>query len=294
MFAAAPVFGVGIGRYYQRSPEFMSANLRTVYAHENAHNYFLQQFAELGLVGGVLFLMMLTTLITGTWRALAQNMDAPTGALLTGCVAYLVTCLTGHPLLVPEVAFPFWIALGTAAAARECVRPCFRTAWPARGLLVLMATSLVMASASAGSDFPSPPDQGFHDERRTESGTKYRWSTRHATMWIQPDVGFLTMDVQAPDLPARRRPFIVQLEADGRVVQRALVPPGRWTQVGVALRSPGANPRRRIDLRINQVWTEKRDRPGPNVTDERPMGVRVGYPTLHPLAAVGERPDEPH
>ncbi|MEQ1895944.1 MAG: O-antigen ligase family protein [Vicinamibacterales bacterium] len=291
MFASAPVFGVGIGRYYPRSPEFMSARLKSFYLYENAHNYLFQQFAELGLVGGVLFLALLATLITGTWRALTVGSNPASAALLTGAVAYLVTCLTGHPLLVPEAAFPFWIALGAAAAVSTAHPPAsFNFAWLTRGVTVLLAASLIMAAARANGAFPSPPasppDRGFHDERQTADGTKYRWSTRHAVAWVQPDVGFLTLDVQAPSLPGRQRPFVVRLEADGRVVQAAIVPPGRWTQIGVALPDRGAKPRRRIDLRVNQVWSERRDRPGPNITDDRPLGIMVGYPRLHPLAAV--------
>lgn len=290
MFASSPLFGVGVGRYYPRSAEFMSPRLKAVYSHENAHNYLFQQFAELGLVGGVLFLALLVGLVTGVWRALTTGADPAAAALLTGAVAYLVTCLTGHPLLVPEAAFPFWIALGAAAAVTAAPAPVsVNLAWLARGVSVLLATSLIVAAARAGRVFPSPPDQGFHDERRTPDGTKYRWSTRHAVAWVQPDVGFLTLDVQAPSLPGPRRPFVVRLEADGRVVQQATVPSGRWTQIGVALPERGAQARRRIDLRVNQVWSEKRDRPGPNVTDDRPMGIMVGYPLLHPLAAVTPR-----
>ena len=295
MFASAPIFGVGIGRYYPTSAAFMSARLRAVYPYENAHNYLFQQFAELGLVGGVLFVALLVTLITGTWRALTAGSHPAAAALLTGAIAYLVTCLTGHPLLVPEAAFPFWIALG-AAAAVSIAHPSSRVdmTWLSRGVSVLLVASLIVAAARANGAFPSPPaaplDRGFHDERQTADGTKYRWSTRHAVAWVQPDVGFLTLDVQAPSLPGRQRPFVVRLEADGRVVQAAIVPPGRWTQIGVALPDRGAKPRRRIDLRVNQVWSEKRDRPGPNVTDDRPLGIMVGYPLLHPLAAVTPRP----
>lgn len=295
MFASAPIFGVGIGHYYPRSPEFMSARLKAIYPYENAHNYLFQQFAELGLLGGVLFLALLATLITGTWRALSQGSHPAAAALLTGAVAYLVTCLTGHPLLVPESAFPFWIALGAAAAVSlECSSARVNAAWFTRGVLVLLTASLIQAATRANSAFRSPPaappaapaDWGFHDEHQTAEGMKYRWSTRHGVAWMQSDIGFLTLDVQAPSLPGRQRPFVVRLEADGRVVQTATVPPGRWTQIGVALTERGAQPRRRLDLRVNQVWSEKRDRPGPNVTDDRPLGIMVGYPLLHPLTAV--------
>ena len=299
MFASAPIFGVGIGQYYMRSPEFMSARLKAVYPYENAHNYLFQQFAELGVLGGVLFLALLAALIMGTWRALSLGSHPAAAALLTGAVGYLVTCLTGHPLLVPEAAFPFWIALGaTAAVSIEHPFARVETAWLTPGVSVLLMASLLLGVTKANSAFPSPPasppaappDRGFHDERQTADGLKYRWSTRHAVAWMQSDIGFLTLDVQAPSLPGRQRPFVVQLETDGRVVKTATVPPGRWTQIGVALTERGAKPRRRLDLRVNQVWSEKRDRPAPNVTDDRPLGIMVGYPLLHPLTAVTPRP----
>ena len=69
MFASAPGFGVGVGRYFERSAEFMTPELRDLYGNENAHNYFAQQFAELGLVGGLLFVWLIGTVLTHGWRA---------------------------------------------------------------------------------------------------------------------------------------------------------------------------------------------------------------------------------
>lgn len=292
MIASAPAFGVGIGRYYPRSPEFMSPHLRSIYPYENAHNYLLQQFSELGVVGGGLFVLMLTSLLAGIWRSLAARPAPATLALLTGVVAYLATCLTGHPLLVSEAAFPFWIALGAAAAAipRAADAPQAWHRWMPRAVPAVLLLSLGVSTVRANAVFPAPPDRGFHDEQQTPEGLKYRWTTRHAVAWVQPDVGFLTIDVQAPVLPGRTRPFVVRLEADGALVQTATIPAGRWTQVGVALSSRGRQPRRRIDLRVNQVWSEKRDRPGPNVTDDRPRGIMAGYPLLHAGDLVNQHP----
>ena len=59
MFASAPIFGVGVGRYFERSSEFMPDEIRALYGAENAHNYFAQAFAELGIAGGALFLWLI-------------------------------------------------------------------------------------------------------------------------------------------------------------------------------------------------------------------------------------------
>ena len=36
--------------------------------------------------------------------------------LFLGVMAFLVTCVTGHPFLVVEASIPFWAALGAGAS----------------------------------------------------------------------------------------------------------------------------------------------------------------------------------
>jgi hypothetical protein len=44
--------------------------------------------------------------------------------MLAGVAAFIVSWLGGHPLLVPEVAYPFWLALGiVAGAASDIISP---------------------------------------------------------------------------------------------------------------------------------------------------------------------------
>src|SRR5262249_18631066 len=92
--------------------------LALVYGQENAHNYFLQLCAELGIVGLITFgwtiAAALAPLVSVVRRAAADPI--PLG-LLAGLGAFLITCASGHPLLVPEAAVRFWMALGRAAAA---------------------------------------------------------------------------------------------------------------------------------------------------------------------------------
>lgn len=93
--------------------------LREMYGNENAHNYFAQQFAELGLVGGLLFVWLVGSLLAHGWRRIRSS-AAGQGALLglfAGATAYLLTSMAGHPLLVPEVALPFWAAFGAVGGA---------------------------------------------------------------------------------------------------------------------------------------------------------------------------------
>lgn len=115
MLATAPILGVGVGTYYQRSSEFMPPGIRALYGRENAHDYFMQTAAELGLLGVIAFVWWLGSALAPLWSRLGEEgRPTPALALLLGCVGFLLTCVTGHPLLVVEVSIPFWAALGVA------------------------------------------------------------------------------------------------------------------------------------------------------------------------------------
>src|SRR5579864_7728730 len=117
MIGARPVFGVGVGQYYPMSSLFLSPQLAWTYGSENAHNYFLQIGGELGLVGLGLFGVWLGSMIVRSGRALALVPgDARLLGAAGGVIALMATCLTGHPLLVGEVAYPFWIQFGLVLA----------------------------------------------------------------------------------------------------------------------------------------------------------------------------------
>jgi len=119
MLATAPVLGVGVGTYYQRSSEFMPPGIRALYGRENAHDYFMQTAAELGLLGVIAFVWWLGASLAPLWRCIgAEGRPAPALALMLGCVGFLLTCVTGHPLLVVEVSVPFWAALGLAMSSK--------------------------------------------------------------------------------------------------------------------------------------------------------------------------------
>src|SRR5215207_5069457 len=53
----------------------------------------------------------------GVTAALRSPDDIALHALFAGTAAYVLTCATGHPLLVPEAALPFWAAFGAVASA---------------------------------------------------------------------------------------------------------------------------------------------------------------------------------
>jgi O-antigen ligase len=116
------VLGVGVGTYYQRSNAFMPPCIRAIYGRENAHNYFMQTGAELGVVGLVLFLWWLGAALREHWRvAWAGGAGSVPFATCLACVGYLLTCVT-------DIRFgrrglhAFWAVLAAGTAASPVLR----------------------------------------------------------------------------------------------------------------------------------------------------------------------------
>jgi O-antigen ligase len=278
MFASAPVFGVGVGRYFDRSAEFMTPELRDRYGNENAHNYFVQQFTELGIVGGALFVWLAWIVLWQGWRAVIQRPDdIALQALFAGTAAYVLTCATGHPLLVPEAALPFWVSFGAIAAnssSGATMSKPLRLLGIAAG--VLLAAGVGRATFAYARPADTPPEQGFHQFETTRDGSEFRWMTRHAVIYM-PDVpGFLHLRVRAPGWPSPR-PVVLETSLDGQVVDAREVPPDESTTWDIPVRATGRQGFRRVDFRVNQEWFEE---------------VRLGQrPARRPVSLMVERID---
>jgi O-antigen ligase len=275
MFASAPVFGVGVGHYFPRSSEFMSEELRALYGSENAHNYFAQQFAELGLVGGMLFGWLIVSVLMRGWQHVRTSMaDGAAIALFVGAAGYVLTCLTGHPLLVSEAAVPFWIAFGTTAgASRDDADGAAPPRWTTAAVVAVLLVGLAAAAVPDGDAEATPIEQGFHGEETAADGVRFRWMTRHGITHVPAGPGFVRLTLRAPDL-ALARPLTVETSVAGRVLDRREVPQGGWITYDVPVRQRGPAPFRRVDIRVNQSWTDE-VRLGRR-TAQRPIAVMVG------------------
>jgi hypothetical protein len=283
MFASAPVFGVGVGRYHERSAEFMPASLRAIYPFENAHNYFAQQFAELGIVGGLLFVWLVAAGVRAGWKGLTHGVapSAPMLALVAACVGYLLTCVTGHPLLVPEAALPFWAAFGAMAGA--AAQPASSTAAVGFGrtiaalvVIVLLAAGMALQARGYARVSTPPEERGFHETETTRDGVRFNWMTRHGVFYVGSQPGFVVIPMRAPDFAGGRpKPFEVDVEIGGRRIRTYTIEPGRWTEIRIGLRDRARTPFRRVDVRANQQWTRRRDL-GLREADDAPRSVMVG------------------
>jgi hypothetical protein len=71
--------------------------------------------AEQGAIGLAAWLLLLGSVLASTlWRL--PRASPRDRSLAIGLLAFVVTWLTGHPMLVPEAAFMFWLLIGILAA----------------------------------------------------------------------------------------------------------------------------------------------------------------------------------
>ena len=290
MIRTRPVFGVGVGRYYQLSGEFMSPELRNVYPSENAHNNYMQVTAELGLVGIAAFVLLLWASARAVWTALVRVgfRDALLVATAGGAGGFLITCLTGHPLLVNETAFPFWIVGGLAVARASALdtdgsttsggRMTPRAVWMFAVILVVsipyrVDTELRERTANELSS-------GLYGwEVEAPAGRRFRWSGGQATLFVPPDTGHVRIPVRALHATRTTGPVDVEVSVGGRHLTSLSLPDERWVDLRVPLARP-AERFHRIGLRVTPTWSPARTYPGN--TDTRTLGVKVGELDVRP------------
>ena len=294
MIAHRPAFGLGIGQYNRMSALFLSPQLAWTYGFENAHNYFLQIGGDLGLVGLGLFILWIGATVARTTRAVAF---APRDWRLLGAgggvMVFIGTCLTGHPLLIGEVAYPFWIQLGLVSALagstllnRDAIAgesagprgtPRSRPILIAAALAILASSSIATARVAAAPPVSTAVD-GFYGWEALEDGTKFRWTSQYASLFVPADTTRVEVPIRLPTDGRTSRSMGVEVMTGGTDRGRTMVD-ATWAIVSVRL--PDAVPPtrfKRIDLRVDRLW-----RPALYIAgsaDMRNVGVQVGEPRL--------------
>jgi O-antigen ligase len=288
MMAAHPVAGVGVGQYYRTSPLFLSPQLAFAYGFENAHNYFLQIGAELGLVGLGTFVVWLGAAVARSGRALLRTpYDARLLGATSGVVAFLGTCLTGHPLLVGEVAYTFWIQFGlmTALAGSTLLnetaadRPRL-TGRAARSwsLATTVAAVVVVGALASTARGLSPPEtqavDGFYGWETAEDGRRFRWTEQFASIIVPQGVHRVRVPMRLPMDRAPIAPMVVEWSIGGARPTRTLIG-GSWSVLDFPLGDIDPMMRvKRINLKVERTWQPALYIAGN--ADMRRVGIQVG------------------
>ena len=285
---AAPAFGIGIGRYFEASGAFMPQSIYWFHLRENAHNNFLQIGGELGLIGLAASLWLIGAAAVRLVRGLrAKPGDRLLAGGLSGLAAFVVTWMSGHPLLTPEVAFPFWMLLGASIAradghgvsnSRSAMaavgivgrRP-LASAWVV--VLILAATVPVRIAREASALDLAGQSFGFYEWEANGTG-RFRWTTPNASFFVPARTTELDVPFSAAWADKRRNPTMVTIRVDGRMVQKLQTTSGDWTVVELRLPPPSADQQyRRVDIATTPAWSPAEVL---GTRDSRVLGVQVG------------------
>jgi O-antigen ligase len=239
--STSPWFGIGIGTFYERSFELGGDEMIVLVGsgnpRENAHNNYLQVLAEQGIVGLAAWITLLAAGLFPAVRAIRSA--SPGERLLTLAVlVFAGTWLTGHPMLVPEAAFMFWLVFGTLTATTHAPGG----SWPRR--VTLAAAIAVAASTPWRMDAERRSADLEHrglgvSVWERDAATRYRVAASRFTL-------FLPSGTRGVFIPARRPadgPDVVRVEArlDGRLLNAVLITGDEWKAVRFSI--PSSAPR---------------------------------------------------
>lgn len=236
MMATHPAFGIGLGEFIQRSGEFSSPELLATFppaVHENAHNNFLQIAAELGPAGGIAFVWLVCAALwlAAPWRR--DDDDVMAAWAWTGLLGFVLTWLGGHPLLVPETAFPFWIVLGAAAGTGVAgPAPRYAGAFLTAFIAVLAATLPLRFEAARRELNLEHVGVGVSLWQTAGDSERYRSAEGEATLFVPAGMAF---KLRVKPLSSGPVPLVVEL--DGRVADRVILLPGVWNDLRIPRRT---------------------------------------------------------
>jgi O-antigen ligase len=251
-----PLFGIGPGQFYHRSDAYTPPQLYVQFPtwprNENAHNNYLQILAELGIVGLLAFLALVAAGV-GRFAAAADGSIAASLHLgvLFGLAAFLISCLAGHPLLIRDSAYAFWMLLGAAAGHAASAHNARAMSPRVRHLLALAIIAVVLsvpfrARMHANASNFEHVGIGVSGWQTSEDGVRYRWMDERATLYIPTDARGLQIKLR-PEAPAAQ----VELRLDDRLANVIQLSGDRFTDVRLPL--PGRRPDARfmrLELRV--------------------------------------------
>jgi hypothetical protein len=275
MLQEHPVFGVGAGNYPRASATFSSEALRRVYPTQNAHNNFLQIAGELGPFGLAAFVVLVALPAWRGWRASRRTGDPLVIGCWAGWVAFLLTCLAGHPFLVPEVAAAAAMALGTLAGTAGPAPPLpahgaptrrFVAAWLAAPLALALSVPLRAHAERAALDL----EGALLGNARWTTGEDRRSAARFRetlAFFVRPDGR--RMDLELRRSPGTRKPVDVTLRLDGRPINAVRLQGSGWQAFPVVL--PRESGRGFAVLRLDAAWAVPGTKGRPVIIVRRPQ-----------------------
>ncbi len=193
-----PITGSGIGTFFELFPAYLDPEDKTWMhklrkrwkAKENAHNYYLQICADLGIPALIVFI----GIIFYSFKAGLRTVKAKMGnkriinGTLYGLSAYLITMITGHPLLLSNQQYLFWSIIAVVTISYNYyIKDSMFHWWELHSKLLLGFLSVVIIGGYVSNVFISHAFSFEHEygvyayENWKEK--KFRWTMRESRFY---------------------------------------------------------------------------------------------------------------
>jgi hypothetical protein len=275
---ANPIFGVGIGLLPRRGIEFGSADMERLGGingtRENAHNQYLQAFAELGLLGVVALAWVVGSV--GWLHALRAHADPLLSWTAWGLAASLLTWMLGHPLLVPEAAVVFWLFVGLVAGMSPAPGTPTRGGTTARAAGAVVLTVVVLsvpwragqAARAAGLEHQG---LGVSETWEREGDVAYRLAGSRFSLFL-PASAAIALPLRAA--PSDADPAMVEIYLRDILIDRTEITADTWRRVTIRM-PDSARAYERVDFVVAGRETSLADGAVIHVGRARPVGELV-------------------
>ena len=129
-----------------------------------------------------------------------------------------------------------------------------------RWLSVLIGTLLILAALAYLRDPPwlVTVTSGMGNWETDHDGTRYRWTSGHASFFVPSSTDFVTLRMRAPKTDPRDWPVTATITIDDRPADVIKVNEENWSVVRLRLPARGGRRVRRIDVKLDRLTSENR------------------------------------
>jgi O-antigen ligase len=180
---------------------------------------------------------------------------------LAALVAFALTCLGGHPLLVKEPGYVFWTLLGAAAGSAASLQPARSRLWwlvPVGLIAVALTLPWRLSATTQDADLEHVGIGVSSAWQTSPDDIRYREAQGHASLFI------LAGDANRFSVyPLADQSLRLEMKLGGRVADVVTLAPRRWNTLTIPARSEISRARyARLDLQLvdadqTAIWITK-------------------------------------
>lgn len=278
MISKHPFLGVGVGTYPLLLKKFAPKNAYLFSTVTHAHNYFLEIAAEVGIIGLIIFLSI-PLFILKIYTKTPQRPLLLTG-IANAIICFLVTCLTGHPLVLQEMQFIFWLFIAlfisTIKTANyiEIQKIKFRSLSNKKTLLLV----LILILFGSGIKIFYYTDNkyfkknfGLYLWEQAGDNFYFRWSNRVSVQEIPVEGEIISIPMFASHPDIEQKPVQVEIYLNKELVDKVYLRDKSYNTFKYLVKSADFRKSLFLTALVDRTWV-----PYPRSSDFRKLGIAFG------------------